>query len=59
MKARLDTLVTHEVDYPAWVKVEELGIKLILVGYQELEVFEVKNLAQSERRQFGWLFGKA
>jgi len=37
------------VDYPAEVKVEELGIKLILGGHRELKVFEVRKLAQSEK----------
>ena len=45
----MDTLVTSEVDYPAEVKVDELGIKLILDEHRGLKVFEVKKLAQSEK----------
>jgi dinuclear metal center YbgI/SA1388 family protein len=45
VKARLDTLITGEADYPTEVKAKELGINLILGGHRETEVFGVKNLA--------------
>jgi dinuclear metal center YbgI/SA1388 family protein len=44
VKARLDTLITGEVDYPTEVKAKELGINLILGGHQETEVFGVREL---------------
>jgi dinuclear metal center YbgI/SA1388 family protein len=45
VKARLDTLITGEVDYPTEVKAKELGINLILGGHRETEVFGVRELA--------------
>jgi len=44
VKARLDTLITGEVDYPTEVKARELGINLILGGHRETEVFGVADL---------------
>ena len=44
MKARLDTLITGEADYPTEVKAKELGINLILGGHRETEVFGVTDL---------------
>ena len=44
-KARLDTLITGEADYPSEVKARELGISLILGGHRETEVFGVRLLA--------------
>jgi dinuclear metal center YbgI/SA1388 family protein len=44
VKARLDTLITGEADYPTEVKARELGINLILGGHQETEVFGVTDL---------------
>jgi dinuclear metal center YbgI/SA1388 family protein len=46
MKARLDTLITGEADYPTEVKAKELGINLILGGHRETETFGVKELSQ-------------
>jgi len=46
VKARLDTLITGEADYPAEVKARELGINLILGGHRETEVYGVRSLAQ-------------
>ena len=46
VKARLDTLITGEVDYPTEVKARELGLNLILGGHRETEVFGVKALAE-------------
>ena len=45
LKARLDTLITGEADYPTEVKAKELGINLILGGHWETEVFGVGELA--------------
>ena len=45
IKARLDTLITGEVDYPTEVKAKELGINLILGGHRETEMFGVRQLA--------------
>ena len=47
VQARLDTLITGEVDYPTEVKAKELGINLILGGHQETEVFGVRELART------------
>ena len=44
MKARLDTLITGEADYPTEVKAKELGINLILGGHKETEVFGVQSV---------------
>jgi len=44
-KARLDTLVTGEADYPTEVKARELGINLILAGHRETEIFGPRALA--------------
>jgi dinuclear metal center YbgI/SA1388 family protein len=46
VKARLDTLITGEVDYPTEVKAKELGINLILGGHRGTEVFGVKKLQE-------------
>ena len=46
VKARLDTLITGEADYPTEVKARELGINLILGGHRETEVYGVRSLAQ-------------
>jgi len=48
-KARLDTLVTGEADYPTEVKARELGINLILAGHWETETFGVQALAEKLR----------
>ena len=45
-KARLDTLITGEADYPAEVKAKELGINLILAGHRETETFGPEALAR-------------
>ena len=45
VQARLDTLITGEVDYPTEVKAKELGINLVLGGHWETEVFGVRQLA--------------
>jgi dinuclear metal center YbgI/SA1388 family protein len=50
VKARLDTLITGEVDYPTEVKARELGINLILGGHRETEVFGVKKLQEYVRQ---------
>ena len=50
----MDTLVTSEVDYPAEVKVEELGINLILGGHRETEVFGPKKLAGAIQRKLSF-----
>ena len=47
VKARLDTLITGEADYPTEVKAKELGINLILGGHRETEVFGVRELART------------
>jgi dinuclear metal center YbgI/SA1388 family protein len=44
VKARLDTLITGEADYPTEVKARELGINLILGGHRETETFGARNL---------------
>jgi dinuclear metal center YbgI/SA1388 family protein len=44
VKARLDTLITGEADYPTEVKARELGINIILGGHRETEVFGVRAL---------------
>jgi putative NIF3 family GTP cyclohydrolase 1 type 2 len=49
VKARLDTLITGEADYPTEVKARELGINLILGGHRETEIFGVTDL----RRKLG------
>jgi dinuclear metal center YbgI/SA1388 family protein len=49
VKARLDTLITGEVDYPTEVKARELGINLILGGHLETEVFGARGLAERIR----------
>ena len=49
VQARLDTLITGEVDYPTEVKAKELGINLILGGHWETEVFGVRELARHLR----------
>jgi dinuclear metal center YbgI/SA1388 family protein len=46
LKAGLDTLITGEADYPTEVKAKELGIKLILGGHWETEVFGVRDLCE-------------
>jgi putative NIF3 family GTP cyclohydrolase 1 type 2 len=46
VKARLDTLITGETDYPTEVKAKELGINLILGGHGETEVFGVRDLGK-------------
>ena len=51
VKARLDTLITGEADYPTEVKAKELGINLILGGHWETEVFGVRELATRLRAQ--------
>ena len=51
VKARLDTLITGEADYPTEVKARELGINLILGGHRETEVFGVRDLATRLRAQ--------
>jgi dinuclear metal center YbgI/SA1388 family protein len=53
VKARLDTLITGEVDYPTEVKAKELGINLILGGHRETELFGVRNLAKSSQIKDG------
>jgi dinuclear metal center YbgI/SA1388 family protein len=45
VKARLDTLITGEDDYPMEVKARELGVNLVLGGHRETEVFGVILLA--------------
>jgi len=47
VKARLDTLITGEADYPTEVKAKELGINLILGGHRETEVFGAKNAVKA------------
>ena len=49
VKARLDTLVTGEADYPTEVKARELGINLILGGHRETEIYGARSLAQVVR----------
>ena len=46
VKARLDTLITGEADYPTEVKARELGINLILGGHRETEIFGVSDLRE-------------
>ena len=46
VKARLDTLITGEADYPTEVKAKELGINLILGGHRETEVFGVVKMTR-------------
>ena len=46
VKARLDTLITGEADYPTEVKAKELGINLILGGHRETEIYGVRSLAR-------------
>ena len=53
VKARLDTLITGEADYPTEVKAKELGINLILGGHRETEVFGVQNLAKHAQMENG------
>ena len=45
VKARLDTLITGEADYPTGVKAKELGINLLLGGHEETETLGVSGLA--------------
>ena len=47
VKARLDTLITGEADYPTEVKAKELGINLILGGHRETEKYGVSELART------------
>jgi len=49
VKARLDTLITGEADYPTEVKARELGINLILGGHRETEIYGVSELSQAFR----------
>ena len=49
VKARLDTLITGEVDYPTEVKARELGINLILGGHRETEIYGVSELSRAFR----------
>jgi putative NIF3 family GTP cyclohydrolase 1 type 2 len=49
VKARLDTLITGEADYPTEVKARELGINIILGGHRETEVFGVKKVFKAVR----------
>ena len=61
MKARFDTLITGEADYPTKVKAKELGINLILGGHRETEVFGARNLAlefERESRDFVEVYRK-
>ena len=51
IKARLDTLITGEVDYPMEVKAKELGINLILGGHRETEMFGVRLLGKALKSQ--------
>ena len=53
VKARLDTLITGEADYPTEVKAKELGINLILGGHRETEMFGVRNLAKHAQMKNG------
>jgi len=46
VKARIDTLITGEADYPTEVKARELGINLILGGHRETEIYGVRSLAR-------------
>ena len=46
VKARLDTLITGEADYPTEVKAKELGIHLILGGHRETEIYGARSMAQ-------------
>ena len=46
VKARIDTLITGEADYPTEGKARELGINLILGGHRETEVFGVVKMAR-------------
>jgi dinuclear metal center YbgI/SA1388 family protein len=48
-KARLDTLITGEADYPTEVKAGELGINLILGGHRQTEIYGVRSLAQTAK----------
>jgi putative NIF3 family GTP cyclohydrolase 1 type 2 len=45
VKARIDTLITGEADYPTEVKARELGINLVLGGHRGTEIFGVRALA--------------
>jgi dinuclear metal center YbgI/SA1388 family protein len=45
VRARLDTLITGEADYPTEVKARELGINLILGGHWETEVFGARKFS--------------
>jgi len=49
-KARLDTLITGEADYPTEVKARELGLNLILGGHGETEIFGVRKLGEYAQR---------
>jgi len=46
VKARIDTLITGEADYPTEMKAKELGINLILGGHRETEIYGVRFLAR-------------
>jgi dinuclear metal center YbgI/SA1388 family protein len=48
-KARLDTLITGEADYPTEVKASELGINLILGGHRETEIYGVRSLGRTAK----------
>ena len=47
VKARLDTLITGEADYPTEVKAKELGINLILGGHRETEKYGARELSRT------------
>ena len=47
VKARLDTLITGEADYPTEVKAKELGINLILGGHRETEKYGARELTRT------------
>jgi dinuclear metal center YbgI/SA1388 family protein len=47
VKARLDTLITGEADYPTEVKAKELGINLILGGHRETEKYGARELRRT------------
>ena len=57
VKARLDTLITGEADYPTEVKGKEMGINLILGGHRETEVFGAKKLAEAIQRKLSFEAG--
>jgi len=47
VKARLDTLITGEADYPTEVKAKELGINLFLGGHRETEKYGARELTRT------------